>query len=283
MDHQLNLNEWIRFTRPGEYVLSTVSGRISRKDPSSPGGTSAITVRGNDVTLKILAATPDWQKSVFDAAVSVLDVPAPAKPSDMEAYINSRKSAPETLRFLGNPESIRELANRMPGDHVALIGTYTMGLIGAPDPESAISAMEDSLRNPSHSIDYSFLNTLRAVSKQSAADVTQKLIEALPQKYGNAHAVSLSTALNEVWNGVQLPKQTVDALVQQLVASFDELPPGERNNLLRDRWDKIASPGDASASSAVRPGPRRFIGPVRQRVATLVRARSRGSETGHYQ
>src|SRR5690349_13714431 len=89
---KLNLNEWVRFTQPGEYRLIVSSSRVELRNPSSPSGTSTVTARSNEITLKIARADPAWQKRVFNEAVAVLD---------RESNESERKQAFETLRFLG--------------------------------------------------------------------------------------------------------------------------------------------------------------------------------------
>lgn len=60
-------------------------------------------------------------------------------------------------------------------------------------------------------------------------------------KRGKALSISLSTAVNEAWNGNALPRQTTDKLVSQLVSMFDQLPLNEQNSQLSYRCDKIGS------------------------------------------
>jgi len=57
---KLNLNEWVRFTQPGEYRLNVVSDRVAVRDPASSFGVSPVTARSNQITLKIVAADPVW-------------------------------------------------------------------------------------------------------------------------------------------------------------------------------------------------------------------------------
>jgi hypothetical protein len=68
------------------------------------------------------------------------------------------------------------------------------------------------------------------------------LVAALPAKRGKALSISLSTAVNEVWNGTAVVQKTQEKLVSQLISIFDQLPVNEQNSLLSDRWDKIRSP-----------------------------------------
>jgi len=113
---KLNLNEWVRFTQPGEYRLMISSSRVGVRDQSSPTGTSPVTARSTELTLKIVAADPAWQKRIFKAAVANLDASAPQKPEQREQYETSRRQALETLRFLGTADAAGEMAKRMRGE-----------------------------------------------------------------------------------------------------------------------------------------------------------------------
>jgi hypothetical protein len=90
---KLNLNEWLRFTRPGEYRLVISSNRVATRDPSSAFGTSPVTARSNEIVLKIVPADPAWQKRVFTEAVEKLDAPAPLKSQQMSQYSAARREA----------------------------------------------------------------------------------------------------------------------------------------------------------------------------------------------
>lgn len=250
---KLNLNEWVRFTRPGEYTLVVSSHRVAVRDPATPPGMSAVTARSNKIKLKIVGPTPVWQKQVLSEAVAILDARPPVKQQDFEQSAISRRRAFEILRFLGTADAARELAKRMRGeDSDGLDYICTLGLISSPEREAARSALDEALANPTHPIDGNFLYTLRMLNLEPGAmnvnwqdeqrKAAEKLIAALPSKRGKALTISLSTAVNEAWNGTALPKQTTDVLVKQLVSMFDQLPLNEQNLMLSQRWDRIASP-----------------------------------------
>ncbi|MCA1579738.1 MAG: hypothetical protein LC794_20525 [Acidobacteria bacterium] len=251
---KLNLNEWVRFTHPGEYRLSILSDRASVRDPSNAFGVSPVPARSNEITLKIVAADPLWQNRVFRDAVSNLDKPAPRKPEEMEQYAKARRQAMETLRFLGTADAAREMAKRMRGDDSGELDYIcSLGLISTPEREAARSALEEALANPDQPINGNFLYTLRMVNSDPAAAnvnwregqqrAVEQLIAALSTKRGKALSISLSTAVNESWNSEALPKETTKKMVSQLVSVFDQLPLNEQNSLLTYRWDKI---GDAA-------------------------------------
>lgn len=250
---RLNLNEWVRFTQPGEYRIVISSSRVAVRDPSSELGTSPVTVRSNEIALKIVSAGQEWQNEVLRNAIAVLNASAPARPQQMEQYTASRRQALDTIRFLGTAGAARELAKRMRGeDSTGLDYICMLGLISSPERAAARSALEEALVDSDHPIDGTFLCTLRMVNADRGApnanwpadqqQLITQLVAGLANKRGNALSVSLSTAVNEAWNGNWLPQQTADKLVRELVSGFDQLPFTEQNTLLTDRWDKIRSP-----------------------------------------
>jgi hypothetical protein len=247
---KLNLNEWVRFTQPGEYRLSVVSERVVVRDPANSFGSSPVAARSNEITLKIVTADPVWQKQVFSDAVKKLDQPAPTKPTEMDQYATARRQALETLRFLGTADAAREMVKRMRGeDPGGLEYICRLGLISTPERAAARSALEEALTDPDHPIAWIFLSTLRVVNsppdpsyenwRAGQQRAVEALIAALSIKQGKALIISLNTAVNEAWNSTTLPKETTDKLVSQLVSMFDQLPLQEQNSLLAYRWDKI--------------------------------------------
>lgn len=248
----LNLNEWLRFTQPGEYRLTVRSKRVGIKDSSSAFNFAPVDLRSNEVLIRIVPATEAWQKQVLAAAVEALNQPRPPKPEVLESYIKSQRRALETLRFLGTADATRELAKRMRGEDLGGLDYVCMfGLLSSPERSVAQSALEQELAEPDHPITQNFLYTLRALNSDSDGsiqhwrdeqrEIVEALIDVLPDKRGQALAVSLGTAMNEAWNA-DLPKHTTDKLLQQMIAMFDQLPLDVQNNLLTYRWDKIAEP-----------------------------------------
>ncbi len=245
----LDLNEWVRFTKPGIYKLTVSSERVEVADTSAPGGSAPVALRSNEIFLRIVAADSAWQKRTYRNAVAALNSP---NSNDERADIKAREKAFATLRFLGTPEATRELAQRLRGE--ARGGTdFTcyIGLVTSPERAEARAALGDALSDPDHPIGETFLN---ALSKTRSADDTtgteyadrkralESLVGALPKKRGKGFTISLSTALFGAWNSKALPQGTVDGLVSQMLARFDELPTSEQESLLGSRWDKIRSP-----------------------------------------
>lgn len=249
---QLDLNEWVRFTQPGEYRLTIVSRRTIVRDPSATDGVSPVAARSNEITLKIVAADPVWQKRVFTEAVQTLDKPAPLKAEQMEQYGTARRKAMLALRFLGTADAAREMVKRLRGDNSeGLNYICLLGLKSTPERAAAQSAFEEALADPDHPIDGLFLSALRTIN--SDPDTTspnwgdgheravEQLIAALNIKRGKALSISLNTAVNQAWDSNAMLKETRDKLVSRLISMFDQLPLHDQETLLTYQWEKIAS------------------------------------------
>lgn len=250
---RLNLNEWVRFTQPGEYRLVVSSNRVGIRDPASQSGSSAVALRSNEITLKIVKADPAWQKRVFNEAVAKLDAPRPREAGQLEQYDAARKQAFQTLRFLGTAVATRELVKRLGSESASgFENLCQLGIVTSPERAVARTALEEALADPDHPIDGSFLYTLVVVNAVSSAGnanwretqqrVVEQLLNALPGKRGKAFSISLSTAVNQALDLNALPPQTTEKLVGQLTSMFDQLSLQERNTLLGYRWERIKSP-----------------------------------------
>ena len=184
------------------------------------------------------------------------DLVDPHDPALLEQHAKSKRAALETLRFLGTAESIRELTRRMRGeDQGGLDYICMLGVAYSPLPDVARTAVREALADPNHPITQNFLYMMRMLTPEDRAasmnrehwreeqrQTLEELIAVLPRKTGKALTVSLSTAVNEAWNGAEISKATMGRLTEQLIAVFDQLSAQDQNLLLTYRWDKISSP-----------------------------------------
>src|SRR5437868_9733881 len=67
------LNEWLRFDKPGKYRLYVVSGRITKGKPYHSSNTS-ISPTSNLVEFYIVPRDPQWEKQTLAEAVKSIDL-----------------------------------------------------------------------------------------------------------------------------------------------------------------------------------------------------------------
>ena len=248
----LYLNDWVRFTQPGEYRLVVFSNRVAVRDPASQSGSSVVAVRSNEITFKIVKADAAWQKRTLNEAVAKLNAPRPRETAQFEQYDTARKQAVQTLRSLGTAAATRELVKQLGRDNTSSDYLCMIGIVSSPERAVARVALEEALADPDQPIDDNFLYTLHVVSSDPNAteanwrEVEQRgveqLLAALPGKRGKALSISLSTAVDQALNLNTLPPATTQKLMGQLISMFDQLSLEEQNTLLRNRWEQIRSP-----------------------------------------
>ncbi len=149
---ELDLNEWVTFTRPGRYRLSIYSGRLQKSFDQPDRLASCPPVTSNVVDLEIVASDPAWSKAAMQAALDELK----GAPGGEGA-----RDAARTLRFLGTPEAAQtmvDLLARRPDPQVAW--ELRAGLYSTPHRQLAIAVMESFLDRKEPKEDNEFLRTV---------------------------------------------------------------------------------------------------------------------------
>ncbi|HSD67350.1 MAG TPA: hypothetical protein VLF95_11650, partial [Vicinamibacteria bacterium] len=124
---RVHLNEWVRFTRPGDYRLVLTSSRLERysRRPAPP-------VVSEPVALRIEPATPEWVAD--EAARAVAD----AEGAGQEA----RSHAVSILRHLGTRTAALALVGLYGAGGEQLRFDVTAGLVASPYRAEVVKAME---------------------------------------------------------------------------------------------------------------------------------------------
>jgi hypothetical protein len=201
----LDMNEWVRFDRPGKYMVRVRSARVSAMG-GIPGVQSSELV-SNEIELTIVPADKAWQQETLKKAVAVLD--KPGDPKANPAAPEERKLAARTLRFLGTVEAAREMARRCDGEDSNAEFGYILGLAGSAHSDVAIAEMKRLLSDPDHGVSASFLfglghlmrnpeGTPEEWMKEDAENyktLEGELMNAVLKKRGRAQALSLNTVL----------------------------------------------------------------------------------------
>jgi hypothetical protein len=136
---RMNLNQWIRFDRPGEHHIRTISHRVT--DTSRPR--EAVRPKSNEVVIRIVAADAQWQREQLSRILRALDAV-----KGIRISVNTIPDAVRALCDLGTEEAAIEMARRMGVDRDTGWRLYSMGLIRSPFKASGIREMERLLTDP---------------------------------------------------------------------------------------------------------------------------------------
>jgi hypothetical protein len=245
---QLDLNEWVRFTKPGEYKVKVASSRVELVDSSKPYGTAPATALSNEITVKILPRDPEWENRTYEKATAILRDPSSRK-KDASGDWPARR-ATEILRHLGTRDATRELAKGLRRGDGYFPTDCFFGLISSSDQAVAREALDAELARPDRPIDYEFLNALiwfethdaktNRKSEEGEEKALEKAMRALPNKRDEILPLCLYSLVDYTWirGGKSLPHDA-DRLIEQLFTIFDRLTPEQKRDLLSTRWAKV--------------------------------------------
>ena len=259
------LNEWMRFDKPGRYRLYVVSHRVGKmKKGGDPYHSSGVVAVSNVVEFEILPFDKKWATQKLNEALTVLSKP------DVDHHPSCR-----TLRFLGTTAAASEMIKRFRGDDLACEFELGFGLIGSPQRDYVIREMESVLSSPQQPVSSRFVSTLallkvarqrpplppypdgneeqiklwnaqfkeqRSAYEQLQLDYVRQLLTAVPSKEPRARAAALQTLIDYDWLLSAEDFAQARGLFASLSEVFTRLPLTAQIRLLESRWKAFAGP-----------------------------------------
>jgi hypothetical protein len=267
-----DLNEWLRFDKPGAYRLYVISHRLSKGKPYHQGNTPIEPV-SNVIQFEVVPADREWEQKTLSDAMKSLDSSPKAQFGVGE---NPHRSACRVLRFMGTEAAVKEMIRRFRGEDRDCDFEYYVGMVGSANRTFTIQQMVMALDAPSQPVSSSFLSALIFLSyiqqypepSQQFADdeagkkaaraqwetrksnhdlivqsYVDRLANAIALKQGAAAAISIQTLLgfqaNDQGNNIELRRKV---LATALAKVFLDLPLESQRNLLEYNWKQIADP-----------------------------------------
>jgi hypothetical protein len=148
----IDLNERIRFTTPGRYVLTARSDRVHAspscgiwdgREPRAPAAN--ITIQSNQIELTILPVDRQWELRELNEIRQDLD-----SSSGDDSSVFRRIELARRLRYLSTQDATAELARRFLATEAedSYQGELSQGLLDSPWRDTAIAMLDGALRNP---------------------------------------------------------------------------------------------------------------------------------------
>jgi hypothetical protein len=263
-----DLNEYLRFDKPGKYRLYVVSNRVRHQPPAAVPATS------NIIEFTVLPLDPEWAGKQYKSALMTLD--------DDRSYPNSSRrdeevrSATRVIRFLGTEDAVRYMVRHLDNAQ----DDFGFGLMGSPLQATVVKEMEDGLEQPDCAVSDWYLSVLCSCSygqkysrwpepypgaedkaklalwqqEQAKAQLARnairqaymdKLATAVPRKEGRTKAITLNAFISEMRRApndrADLPVDLVKKLSSELARVFFDLPAWAQQYLIKYQWDLIKS------------------------------------------
>jgi len=270
------LNEYIRFDKPGNYRLYVTSERVQREATQQERAARQTNwivspVTSNIVEFTIMPADAEWTRKELQSAETAW---ASATNSMNGLNRDERlRSAAKIIRFLGTEDAARYMISHMEDSP----GEFGFGLMGSQHRAMVVKEMADGLDAPDLPISDWYIYTLVScayphrmapypgnqdpaklkvwqqeeenaqASRKSIQDsYLKRLAAAVFGKRGPAKAVSLNTLMVLTVNSHKeqvLPAEFVEKLPSELIQVFFDLPAQTQESLLNYRWSWIKGPG----------------------------------------
>ncbi len=179
---EFEINEWIRFEKPGTFQLYVISSRVwDQNDRGRDGHTiTKLPVASNIIEFEILPDDRKWSERTLQQAVQMLDSevvcsttpPIFQTASEYQQYQETQKkyndlgaakrNAARVLRFLDTEQAAEEMIKRLKGANPfdGYDFQYYIGLIGSSHREYIIKTMEKYLVSTDHPVSEKFLRAL---------------------------------------------------------------------------------------------------------------------------
>lgn len=138
----LDLNEWVRFDKPGNYLVTVLSTPAGDTQVGTYEHGTRTEIRSNTIELEILAPDPAWQRAELQKILVELSHPPPTY---MALTPQPGSLALRRLRYLVSPDATRELARHLMGEELGAEWNNMFGLIGSPNRVIGLEEMKKLL------------------------------------------------------------------------------------------------------------------------------------------
>ena len=157
-----DLNEFLRFDRPGKYRIYAVTRHVVADwSPGRDAYAGGPPLASNILELEILPEDPAWTAGEFQHAVEAVVL------SVRDA--KQRAAAAKTLRYLQTPAALEAMAARYTGSDREVDTQFLSGLIGYHDRSAAVQQMERQLAAPDFAVSRNFLFSLAVMKLRLAS------------------------------------------------------------------------------------------------------------------
>lgn len=270
VDLHADLNQWFRFTRPGTYVITASSNRVSLQDHEGTPFENMLKVRSTPLELTIVSADAEWSDNQIRGIGAILD--SDANPTE-------KTEAARRLSYMDSEAAAIEMARRYlrTKDSEFWRSELNRGLLDTRFRAAAIPILEESLNDSQQTVridaiqllarmvasqefrgkfppppraseraSQALIDTMSAYSKrinELVATYTNQVMATLPQRSGNARASAIYAAWESLEQYFQPEKDTPSAnlirLRDEVAAVAGDLTPNQQQQLLGFYWPRF--------------------------------------------
>jgi len=223
----LDINEWVRFERAGEFSLSVTSSRVQEASGLLFNGF----VESSTIQLTILPRDDDFDRQQFEKAMALLG----------EKEKVQQREGCRILRFLGSKGAAKEMVRRWTaGEPQDCEWEFLLGLAAFPDQNFVGTLLREALSDPDAAITGNLVSLLVRMEVNSTGGkvslwdqqktAVRELAGAVEKKRGTARDVTVATL-------IQYATQPLSKEAASLVPdALAHLPPSGQTQVLDFNW-----------------------------------------------
>jgi len=242
----LYLGDYVRFSKPGQYLLTLQDRRVSVARRSWNEPSQVIELISKPLGLTILAADAEWQKHQLDSVLEAL-----------KKRPGVNVDACRSLASLGTAEAEAAMVDALEDGYETMGCGFSHSLLGVPHRRLVLDRMQQKLESPQASVSPQLVETMATLTvledkggtdfyqRQSEArkQINDDLFSLLAEKKGAARIAAISTLVNESLMSPGIEGSGHGAQILRLAAEvFDQLTSQAQSTLLSARWADIAGP-----------------------------------------
>ena len=248
----LILNDYVRFSRPGRYVLKVQDSGVTSVTTGLGEVPEHLVLTSNPLELAILPADSEWQQNQLRETHDTLAQLQQAIDSHARSYRSSLSESCTSLRALGIPAAGTTMVGALRDEDLFSTCSFQVGILEFPDPKFILVRLRERFKDPTFPVTYTFFDTMAMISLLAEGHpdqlfgrnrekidrrLEQQLLSVVSLKQGEAKAVAISTlvtvcfaaygsAMGEFAHVPSEPARLNDRVLQVATANSEQLSPG---------------------------------------------------------
>jgi hypothetical protein len=253
----LILNDYVRFSRPGRYVLQVQDSGVTSVTTQLGVMPEHLALTSNRLELVILPADSVWQQNQLRETLDSLAQLQGVVDSHARSYSARLSDSCISLRAMGIPAAGTTMVDTLRNEDLFSRCSFQVGILEFPDPKFILAELRKRFKDPDFSVTYAFFSTMAMISLLAEGHpdqlfgpnrekidrrLEQQLLSVVSLKRGEAKAEAISTLVNmcfaayggpmgEFAHVPREPSRLNTRVLQVATANSEQLPSGVQGML----------------------------------------------------
>jgi hypothetical protein len=248
----LILNDYVRFSRPGHYVLRVKDTGVIPITTGLGAIPEQLALTSNPLELVLLPPDSEWQQNELRETLETFARLREVIDSHARSYNSSLDESCVSLRAMGIPAAGNIMVDSLRNEDLFSHCSFQAGILEFPDPQFILALFRKRFSDPGFPVTYTFFNSMAMISllaeghadqlfgpNQEKIDqqLEQQLLSVVSLKRGEAKTETISTLVKmcfaayggDMGEFAQVPREPSrlnNQVLRVATANFEQLSPG---------------------------------------------------------